>query len=74
VLVEPDAGAGLGQDHFQCRFAALQRITAQVVAVQLDQIESVEEDALTADSPLRRSHARIIRIIAGLRRPAPTVN
>jgi hypothetical protein len=40
---EPDARAGLGQDHFQCCLAAIQRSTAQIVAVQLDQIESVEK-------------------------------
>jgi hypothetical protein len=33
VLVEPDARAGLGQEHFEGGLAALQRITAQIVAV-----------------------------------------
>jgi hypothetical protein len=43
VLVEPDAGAGLGQDHFKRCLAALKRITPQVVAVQLNQVEGRQE-------------------------------
>ena len=39
ALVEPDAGTGLGHDRCERGFADLQRITAQVVAVQLDQVE-----------------------------------
>jgi hypothetical protein len=48
VLVEPDARAGLGQDHLQRDLAALKRITRQVVAVKLDQIEGKKENALVS--------------------------
>jgi len=41
VLVEPDTGAGLGQDRRERGLADLKRITPQVVAVQLDQVEGV---------------------------------
>ena len=41
MLVEPDTGAGLGQDRCERGLADLKRITPQVIAVQLDQIESV---------------------------------
>jgi hypothetical protein len=34
MLVEPDAGAGLGQDGCERGLADLERVTAQVVAVQ----------------------------------------
>ena len=46
VLVEPDAGPCLGQYHFQRGLAALKRIMPQIVAVQFDQIEGIEEDAV----------------------------
>jgi hypothetical protein len=42
-LVEPDATAGLGQDHLQRGLAALKRIMPQIVAVQLAQVECVEK-------------------------------
>jgi hypothetical protein len=43
VFVEPDAGVGLGYDRCERGLADLKRITLQVVAVQFDQVESVEE-------------------------------
>src|SRR5262249_54114727 len=43
MLVEPDAGAGFGHDRCERGLADFQRITPQVVAIQLDQVESVEE-------------------------------
>ena len=45
VFVEPDAGAGLGHDRCERGLADLKRITPQVVAVQLDEVEGVEKDA-----------------------------
>ena len=39
MLVEPETGTGLGQDRCERGLADLQRITAQVVAVQLDEVE-----------------------------------
>ena len=41
--VEPDAGAGLGHDRRERGLADLKRIAPQVVAVQLDEVEGVEE-------------------------------
>jgi hypothetical protein len=41
VLVEPNAGRGLGQDRFERGLATLKRITLEVIAVQLDQVERV---------------------------------
>ena len=44
VRVEAQAGPRFGQDGGECHLAHLKRIAAQVGAVQLDQIEGVEED------------------------------
>src|SRR5262249_20416748 len=46
MLTEPDAGAGLGHDGCERGLADRKRIAPQVVAVQLDEVEGVEEDAL----------------------------
>ena len=43
MLVEPDAGAGLGHDRCERGLADLKRIAPQVVAVQFNQVEGVEE-------------------------------
>src|SRR5262249_53896671 len=43
---EPNAGAGLGHDRCESGLADLKRITPQVVAVQFNEVEGVEEDAL----------------------------
>src|SRR6516225_7583069 len=43
MLVEPDAGAGLGHDRCKLGLADRKRITPQVVAVQFDEVEGVEE-------------------------------
>ena len=40
MLIEPDAGAGLGHDRCERGFADLKRITPQVVAVQFDQAKA----------------------------------
>jgi hypothetical protein len=48
VFVEPYAEAGLGRDRCERGLADLKRIAPQVVAVQFDQIEGVEEDALVS--------------------------
>jgi len=45
VFIEADAGAGLGHDRRERSLADLKRIAPQVVAIQLDQVEGVEEDA-----------------------------
>ena len=46
ALIEPDAGASLGHDRCERSLADRKRIAPQVVAVQLDEVESVEEYAL----------------------------
>jgi len=43
MLVEPDTGTGLGQYRCERGLADLKRITPQVVAVQLDEVEGVQE-------------------------------
>jgi hypothetical protein len=65
VLVEPNAGASFGQHHFQRGLTALQRITAQIVAVQLDRIEGVEEDVFVVvaiANEIERSYAVVIAV------------
>jgi len=44
VLVESNAWAGLGQDHFKGSLATLQRIRSEIVTVQFDQVEGVKEN------------------------------
>jgi hypothetical protein len=43
MLVEPDAGTGLGHDRCERCLADLKRIAPQIIAVQLDEVEGVEE-------------------------------
>jgi len=63
VFVEPDAGAGLCHDRCKRCLADLKRIASQVVAIQLDQVEGVEEylvvSALVTDQ-IERGHAVVI--------------
>jgi hypothetical protein len=55
MLVEPD-GVSLGHDRCERGLADLKRITPQVVAVQLDEVEGVEEYArVTADERAARA-------------------
>ena len=63
MLIEPDAGAGLGHDRRERRLAHLQRITPEVIAVQLDQVEGVQERAVimaAVANEIERGHAIII--------------
>jgi len=48
VLIEPDAGAGLGHDRCERCLADLKRIALQVVTVQFDEVEGVEQYALVS--------------------------
>src|SRR5215831_7229468 len=48
MLVEPNAGAGLGHDRCERGLTDLKRITPQVVAVQLNEVEGVEEYVLVS--------------------------
>jgi len=43
MLVEPDTGTGLCHDRSERGLADLERVTPQVVAVQLDEVEGVQE-------------------------------
>ena len=43
MLIEPCAGASLGQHTSKRGLADLKRITPHVVAIQLDQVEGIEE-------------------------------
>jgi len=43
MIIEPDAVSSLGQDRCERGLADLERVTAQVVAVQFDQVEGVQE-------------------------------
>src|SRR5215471_11170085 len=43
MLVEPNAGAGFGHDGCERGLADLERVTAQVVAVQLNEVEGIQE-------------------------------
>jgi hypothetical protein len=45
MLIQPDAGGGLGQHARKRGFADLKRIAPQVVAVQLDEVEGIEKYA-----------------------------
>jgi hypothetical protein len=45
VLIEPQARTSLGQDGLERGLADLKRIAPQVVAVQLDEVEGIEEYA-----------------------------
>src|SRR5215510_14645137 len=60
---EPDAGLGLGHDRCECGLANLKRIAPQVVAVQLDEVEGVEEYAVVSalvPDEIERGHAVVI--------------
>src|SRR5262249_5464007 len=63
MLIEPDTRAGLGHDKRECGLANLKRIAPQVVAVQLDEIEGVEEYAVVSalvPDEIERGHAVVI--------------
>jgi hypothetical protein len=63
MLVEPDAGASLGQDGCERGLAALKRIAPQVVAVQLDQVEGVQKHAVVSavmPNEIERGNAVVI--------------
>ena len=63
MLVEAQAKASLGQHTSKRGLAHFQRITPQVVAIQLDQVESVEEGtvvvALVTDE-IERGNAVVV--------------
>jgi hypothetical protein len=44
MLIEADAGTGLGQNGDERGLAHFKRVAAQVVAVQLDQVKGVHEN------------------------------
>ena len=63
MFVEPYPGAGLGHDRRERGLADLKRITPKAIAVQLDQVEGVEEYALVSalvTDEIERSNAVVI--------------
>jgi len=63
MLVEADTGAGLGHDGCERGLADLERITPQIVAVQLDRVESVEEGTVVVAvvaNEIERRHAVVV--------------
>src|SRR5262249_22186185 len=48
MLVEPDAGAGLGYDRCERALADLKWMAPKIVAVQFDEVEGVQEYALVS--------------------------
>ena len=48
MLIEQDAGAGPGHDRRERGLAYLKRVAPQIVAVQLDEVEGIEEDAVVS--------------------------
>jgi hypothetical protein len=56
-----DARAGLGQDHLKRCLATLKRITPRVVAVQLNQVEGIQEHcgiaSAVADDAIEARHS-----------------
>jgi hypothetical protein len=66
MLVEPDAGAGLGHDRCERGLADLKRIAPpQIVAVQFDQVEGVEERAVIMAAVANEIERRNAVVIAG---------
>jgi hypothetical protein len=67
MLIEPDAGTGIGHDRCERGLADLKRIAPQVVAVQFDEVEGVEEflvvSALVPDD-IERGEPMLARIKA----------
>jgi len=63
MLVEAQAKASFGQDTSKRGLAHLKRITPHVVAIQLDQVESVEEGTVVmavVANEIERRHAVVI--------------
>ncbi len=65
VFVEPQAKGRLGQDGGERGFAQLQRLAPQVVAVQLDQVERVQEHARVVPPVTNAVEARHALVSAG---------
>ena len=65
MLVEPDAGVGLGHDRCERALADLKRIAPQVVAIQFDQVEGVEEYALVSAVVTNEIERGDVVVIAG---------
>ena len=63
MLVESDARSSLGHDRCERGLADLERVTAQIVAVQLDQVEGVEERPIVSAvvaNKIKRGNAIVI--------------
>jgi len=67
MLVEPDAGASLGQHTRKRGLADLKRIARQVIAIQLDQVESVQKHPVVSavvTNEIERGNAVVIAAAA----------
>src|SRR5215475_2350564 len=63
MFIEPDAQAGLGHDKSERGLADMKRIAPQVVAVPLDEVESIKEYALVSavvTNEIERGNAVVI--------------
>ena len=67
MLVDPNAGAAPAQERGQCGLTDLQRIAAQVVAVELDQVEGVQEHGFVVAALAQPVEARHPVVVAGHR-------
>src|SRR5438876_673878 len=65
VLVEPHAGSSLGQDGSERSLAHLKWVSAQVVTVQLDEVEGIEEDVRVVPPVADAIEARHPAVVAG---------
>ena len=64
MLIGADAGLGLGHNRRERGLTDLKRIAPQIVAVQFDEVEGVEEDAVVSalvTDEIERGDAVVIR-------------
>ena len=65
MFIEAQASASLGQDGGERRLPHLQRLTAQVVAFQFDQVKHIEEHGLVVAAMAQPIEVRHPVVVAG---------
>jgi D-serine deaminase-like pyridoxal phosphate-dependent protein len=65
MLVEPNAGPGFGHDRCERRLADLERIAAEIVAVQLNKVEGIQEHNGVVSAVTDAIEIRHSSIVAG---------
>src|SRR4029450_10630288 len=65
MLIHPDAGARVGYDRCERGLTDLKRIAPEVVAVQLDQVEGVQERAVIMAAVANEMERGSAVVIAG---------